>query len=203
MKKSLFVSSVLFLLLGALRAQNKNESNFKRFGFRAGVNFSHVNFAKGVPPPVVPIETNWKAGINIGFLMMVKIADDLYFQPEYAYSQMGGKVKNSDSAYTLNYFSMPLLLKYQVHEKFSLMVGPQFDLLINAKKNVKGNSINITHDTEERSLAAVAGVEYHLTSTFSICARYMLGFNHIGLGQRSDVQEFKYETAQLMACVRF
>jgi hypothetical protein len=203
MKKSLSLAIVLVLMLQGVMAQDYYEPEYKRFGFRAGVNFSHINFAKGVPPPVTPIETSWGAGINLGFLMLVHITGDLYFQPEYAYSQMSGQVKSSNTVYRLNYFSMPLFLKYQLHEKISLLAGPQFDLLINAKKSVNGSSTNITHDTEERSVAATAGIEYQLIESFSIGARYMHGLNHIGLGQRSDLQEFKYETVQFMACVRF
>ena len=200
MKKILALLTISFLILPALTAQDI-EPGYKRFGIRAGVNFSHINFAKGVPP--VPLETSWGAGINFGFLMLVNITGDLYFQPEYAYSQMGGQVKSSNTVYKLNYFSMPLFLKYQLHEKFSFMAGPQFDLLINAKKKVNGSSTNITHDTEERSLAATAGIEYQLIESFSVSARYMYGINHIGLGQRSDIQEFKYEMVQLMACIKF
>jgi Outer membrane protein beta-barrel domain len=201
MKKNLSLLIVLFFILQAVTAQVNNEPDFKKFGFRAGVNFSHINFAKGVPP--VPIETSWGAGINFGFLVLVHVAGDLFFQPEYAYSQMGSEAKSSHTVYKLNYFSMPLFLKYQLHEKFFLMAGPQFDLLINAKKSVNGSSANITHDTEERSLAATAGIEYEIIESFSVCARYMHGLNHIGLGQRSDIQEFKYEMVQLTACVKF
>ena len=100
--------------------------------------------------------------------MLVHITDQFYFQPEYAYSQMSGQVKSSNTVYKLNYFSLPLFLKYQVAEKFSLMAGPQFDLLINAKKTVNGSPANITHDTEERSLAATAGVEYQLIELFPL-----------------------------------
>src|SRR6476659_10956334 len=89
------------LTLHVAKAQVYSEPEFKRFGFRAGVNFSHMNFAKGVPP--VPIETSWHTGINFGFVMVVPIAENLYFQPEYAYSQMGGEVKSADTVYKLNY----------------------------------------------------------------------------------------------------
>lgn len=203
MKKSLSLLIVLFLLLQVLTAQNNDKPVFKRFGFRAGINFSHINFSRGSPPPVDPIETSWNTGINLGFLIMVPLSEKLFIQPEYLYSQMGGKVKSSNTIYKLNYFSMPVFLKYQLHEKFFLLAGPQFDLLLNAKKTVNGTSSDITHDTEERSLAITAGIEFRLIKSLSVCARYMHGLNHIGIGQRSDIQEFKYEMLQLIICVRF
>jgi hypothetical protein len=203
MEKCWSVFILFILTLHVAKAQAYSEPEFKRFGFRAGVNSSHMNFAKGVPPPPVPIETSWHTGINLGFVMVVPIAENLYFQPEYAYSQMGGEVKSSDTAYHLNYLSMPLFLKYQLFEKFSVMAGPQFDLLIDSKRTVGGKSATITHDTEERSLSAVIGIEYDLIESLSVGARYVYGINHIGLGQRSDIQEFKYEMVQVMACFKF
>jgi hypothetical protein len=48
-------------------------------------NFLHVNFAKG-SPPAVPIITNWKAVINIGFFVAVHLAKNPDFLPEYLFS---------------------------------------------------------------------------------------------------------------------
>jgi hypothetical protein len=197
MIKKLLLLFTCFVLLQTLNAQQAE----KRFGFRAGVNVSNMDFSKGVPP--TPTKTSWSTGINIGFLMSVPIINRLYFQPEYLYLQTGGKVKNSDSTYKFNYLSLPLLVRLQLHEKFSVLAGPQFDILINAKRSASGTSENITHDTEERGINAVAGVEYHFYSSFSLTARYIRGFNHIGLGQRSNLQEFKYQMLQVSVCARF
>lgn len=194
---------VMLLVQYAVRAQFDRAPEFKRFGFRAGANFSHINFAKGVPPPAVPMETSWEPGLSFGFFMVVPITGIFYFQPEYLYAQTGGKIKTTNTAFKMNYISLPLFLKCQVHEKFALVAGPQFDLLINAKKTVDGSQTNITHDTEERSISATAGIEYQIMESLSVCARYMYGLNHIGIGQRSDLQEFKYEMAQITACIKF
>jgi hypothetical protein len=186
------------MLLQVVVGQNNSRSPFNRFGFRTGINISHVNFAQGSPPPDIPIETSRRTGINIGFLILVPLNDRLFFQPEYLYSQMGGQEKKSGTVYKLNYFSMPVFLKYQLTEKFSLMAGPQFDLLINAKKIDSGSSSLITHDTEERSFAVTAGVEFKIIRSISLCARYVHGINHIDIGQ-----EFKFQTLQLSTCVHF
>ncbi len=105
--------------------------------------------------------------------------------------------------YKLNYFSMPVLLKYQFTSKIAAMAGPQLDLLINAKKDSSGNSYNITHDTEERNFGLAVGLEFQLLKNFGINARYMHGLNHVGIGQRSNIKEFKYELLQVSGCIRF
>lgn len=197
MIKKFLLLSACFVCLQSLNAQQVE----KRFGFRAGVNVSNMDFSKGVPP--TPTQTNWYTGINLGFLMSVPIIDRLSFQPEYLFTQTGGKVKNSDSTYKFNYLSLPLLIRLQLHEKFSAMAGPQFDILINAKRSVNAASENITHDTEERGINITGGLEYHFLSSFSLTARYIRGFNHIGVGQRSALQEFKYQMLQVGVCARF
>jgi outer membrane protein with beta-barrel domain len=201
MQKKLFPFILSLFILQTVTAQFSDEPSLKRFGFRAGINLSHMNFSKGSPP--VNIETSWGSEMCFGFLMVLPLSDKFSFQPEYLYSQMGSKIKNSDTAFKLNYLSLPVFLKFQLIEKLSLMAGPQFDILINAKKTITGQSFNITHDTEERSLGIAAAMEYEIIESLSVCARYMNGFNHIGIGQRSDIQEFKYGLLQLTACVKF
>ena len=201
MMKKLSLLIISFVIVQAAMAQDNQNPALKRFGFRAGANFSHMNFSKGVPPS--PTIASWGIGINFGFVMLLPISERLSFQPEYLYSQMGGNVKNSDTAYKLNYISLPLFLKFELDENIFLMAGPQFDILINAKRTAGGNLTNITHDTEERSIGATAGIEYFIFKSFSVTARYMQGFNHIGIGQRSNVQEYKFEMLQLSACIKF
>ncbi len=43
------------------------------------------------------------------------------------------------------------------------------------------------------------GLEYKVINDISLNARYLLGVSHIGIGQRSDVKEFKIEQLQLTA----
>jgi opacity protein-like surface antigen len=200
--KTILPFAIVFLFAAhVVNAQPMDDGPFKRFGIKAGVNNSHLDFTKGVPPR--DIKTSRKTGFNFGFVLLVPLTGALYFQPEYAYSQMGGKLESTDTSYQLNYFSMPLLLRYQLSEKFAITAGPQADLLINGRRSVKGVSKDITHDTEERSLSAVFGAEYEIAMGISIGARYMYGLNHVGLGQRSELQEFKFTMAQLSLCARF
>ena len=148
MKRALPLLLFFFVISSISMAQQNNEPAFKRFGFKAGVNFSHINFAKGSLPTTVPIETSWGTGINIGFQVALPLTRKLSFAPEYLYTQTAGEIKSTATVYKLNYFSMPVLLRYQLFEKFSLHGGPQFDILLNAKKTVNGIATNITHDTE-------------------------------------------------------
>lgn len=173
-----------------------------RFGARLGINVTNTNFNQGFPRPVEPVDTEWKAGAVGGVFWQIPLSKRLSFQQEYLFSQMGGAVKSTGTTYQMRYLSLPVLLQYKLIPKLALVAGPQFDLLLQAKQRVKGATTTITHDTEERSIGATAGLEFYFTHRLSLDARYMQGMNHIGIGQRSSVQEFKHQMVQVAVAVR-
>ena len=173
------------------------------FGFKAGANFTNMNFNKGFPAPSQPVDPSWNTGLVAGLFMEVPVIGQFYVQPEYLYAETGGADNVAGNTFKMSYLSLPLLFKYKPIKRLALMAGPQFDLLIKAKQSSGTESFDSTHDTEERSIAAVAGIEFNILEYLSLNARYMQGFNHIGIGQRSSVKEFKYEMAQLSAALKF
>lgn len=207
MKQVLLLLAVLCSPVSKLKAQESmkllSQIDKVRFGAKIGLNFSNTNFNRGVPAPPVAVDTKWKPGIAAGFLLQVPLSKLFSLQQEYLFSQMGGEIKDSGTEYKFSYLSLPLLLKYGFLSRFSLFAGPQFDLLIQAKQQINGASLDITHDTEERSIGAVAGAEYYVLKNVSLTGRYMHGLNHIGIGQRSDITEFMYESVQIAAEVKF
>lgn len=186
-----------------IQAQENPGPAFKKFGFTAGINFSHMNFNKGVPPPPVPVKTNWKPGIFFGFLLQVPVTKKLSIQPEYLFSRLGGESESTATKYTFDYLSMPVLLRYQFTPRISAMAGPQLDLLIKAKKDSAGISKSITHDTEERNIGLAGRIEFEVFKNLGVYAQYLLGLNHVGIGQRSELKEFKYEILKAGAAIRF
>ncbi len=123
-------------------------------------------------------------------------------QPEYNFDFKNGKDLSSATSYQLAWLSMPVLLQYKLGS-VSLFAGPEAAILLTARQTVSGIKSNITHDTEERSIAAVAGVSWQFSRLFFVSARYEQGLNHIGIGQRSNAKEFKYQGAALRLGVRF
>ena len=197
----------LALLAGApaaLRAQAPASETPPRvsWGGRAGPNYSNTNFNAGEPPPPAPVATSWRPGYEAGLWVSVALPHRLLVRQEYAFAQLGGEVVGGPR-YTLRYLSLPLLLGYRLGPRVQLLLGPRFDLLIQAQRTDSGQTTDLTHDTEERSVGATAGVTVALGSRLGLGARYFQGFNHIGIGQRAAVQEFKFESGQLAAEFRF
>jgi hypothetical protein len=168
-----------------------------RFGVKAGLNFSNMNFNKGYPKPAVSVENTWKTGLFFGVAWQLPLyTDKLFLKQEYLLSQVRGEDKRIETGYVLNYLSMPLMLTYTFMPRVSLVAGPQFELLIQAKEITNGTSIKMTHDTEERSIGVVGGLEFQVRKSLILSGRFMHGVNHIGLSQRSARKEFKFELLQ-------
>jgi len=162
-----------------------------------------MNFNLGNPAPAEKEKLSWKAGISFGFLLRIPLAKNLFLQPEYSFIQRNGEDRSLGKTYTLNYFSLPVLLIYKILPVLSVMAGPQAEILINARAISSGENSNITHDTEERSIGVAAGLEARVINNIFLSARYFRGLNHIGIGQRSDTKEFKYEAITFTAGIRF
>ena len=199
-----FLFFALFVVFSeTLSAQESANPPFKRFGFQAGMNVAAMNFNLGSPAPVESEKLSWKAGITFGFLLRVPLAKSLFLQPEYSFTQRNGEERSLAKTYTLNYFSLPVLLMYKILPVLSVMAGPQAEILINARSTGSGENSNITHDTEERSIGIATGLEARVINNIFLSARYFRGLNHIGIGQRSDVKEFKYEAISFTAGIKF
>ncbi len=185
-----------------VNAPGINTSKVK-FGLIAGANYSNMNFNKGNPAPASPVSAAWKSGVLAGGFVQIHLAGKFFLKQEYVLSRRRGKDMRTETSYQMHYLSLPVLLKYSLLPRWSIVAGPQFELLARARTFTEGHSFNSTHYTEERSIGIVAGLEYQLTKKVSINSRFMHGFNHIGLGARPYVNEFKYESVQLSASYFF
>ncbi|QMU28088.1 porin family protein [Adhaeribacter radiodurans] len=188
-------------------AQTNTEVNPVRhavhYGFKFGLNYSNMNFNKGYPTPTTPVASSWRPGFLLGFLLEVPLPYNFSLQQEYLYSQTNGEHQSLNTKYNHSYLSLPLMLKYRILPKVVIMVGPQFELLIAAKEETNGQTINTTHETEERSIGLSGGLGFRVSKFLSFNARFMHGFNHIGITQRTNALEYKYESVQITTDFRF
>lgn len=183
--------------------QKISGASFKKFGLLTGMNLSNMNFNQGFPRPSVPVDASWKSEIITGLWVRIPLAKKFSLQPEYCYTRRRGADKSIGINYLLEYFSLPVLLNYKISSRVALVTGLQPELLIRAKAYNNRVDSTITHDTEERSIGVTAGFDVQLNKTFALSARYLKGLNHIGIGQRSNVKEFKYEALNLSLEIGF
>ncbi|SFH06673.1 porin family protein [Pontibacter chinhatensis] len=173
-----------------------------RFGVKISGGMSNMNFNKGFPKPANPVDASWNVSIGVGGVLEVPLYKNLYLQQEYLYADLGGESKEQGLKYRLGYLSLPVLFKYQLNRNVVFLAGSQFDLLLYANERHEGNLTNIMHETEERNIGLIAGLEYKLTEILYLDARVMHGINHIGIEYGGTSREFKWESLQLSVVVR-
>lgn len=199
--------AIAFFVLTCLctyHMQAQEKSNHKKFGVKFGVNHTHMNYQRGyrLPGETAPASKP-QTGFTTGFMLHLPVTHNISIQPEYLYSSRKTLLTSSNITNHFQYLSMPVLMQLRVTEKFFLFAGPQFDLLIRASQNDGKDSREITHDVEERNLGITGGTQMFFTNVFFVDLRYMHGISNVGVGQRSNVEEFKYQSVEVAAGIRF
>jgi hypothetical protein len=198
----IFVTMIIAFITKS-SAQNNDSRSFQYFGFQAGVNISNMNFNAGEPPPSITSESAWKTGLTFGIQLRIPIFKKILVQPEYSFCERNGSDKSLAINYSMDYFSLPLLIVYQLTPRISLLGGPQFEILIDARSYENGNSNNITHDMEERGIGIMGGLEFSLFRSIFLSTRYLQGLNHVGLRNGPITKEYKYQSVMLSAGIKF
>lgn len=178
MKKTAF----LFLLFALFAVTAGAQSKKGGWGFKLGANASNLRVDDAE-------DAGWKTGLAAGLFFTFNAGKGFALQPEFLYSSMGGKeVPNTANAVDgsipgstlrLNYFSIPLLLKWKAGP-VAVVAGPQLDLLI--KGNFKNSNDNFTSNTEdysETSFNGTAGLELRPVHSLALTARYIYGFSNV------------------------
>jgi hypothetical protein len=174
--KFLFLLLAAFLIAGAASAQNINSpKGHINIGIKGGVNFYDINTDNNV-------SYDSKVGFNIGLLGHIHVAKHFALQPEIQYSAQGAKYTNvnGDNKYNLNYINVPVLLQYMWDNGFRLQAGPQAGILLSAKSENNGNTVDIKNNFKPLDLGLSFGASYiHPSTGVGIDLRYNLGLSNI------------------------
>jgi hypothetical protein len=194
MKKFSFCALLMFALLNAANAQTAPAGKKLNWGFKVGLNGSNIRVEDG-------LNSDWKTGLATGVFFTIKAGNKFTIQPEFLYSSMGGKNLGSaeETSLRLNYFSLPLLAKYQVTNKLSVVAGPQVDVVINAKSKSNAGFDEVTNNYRENSFNATGGIEVWPAKCLGFSARYIYGLNNIA---ETGVAKLKNQGVQVMLAVK-
>ncbi len=202
-----FLLSIIGLCIAGITTNAQNVEKPKTtFGFKAGANFSKFRLKDPVG-----LESKSRTGVVGGLFIDIPLGRILSFQPEFLYSQMGSKLKgltniSTEADQRLDYFSLPLLLKFNVSRNFSFLLGPQFDFLTSVKLKTDNTTISNDGKFKKNDIAATAGVQFWFGRYFGIDARYIYGTKNIAFYNSSSTSNFgkTYNQAfQVTANVRF
>lgn len=169
-------SFILLATIATVTAQAQQLTPKKLvWGIKTGINFSNVRVEDG-------LDSDWKTGLAVGAFFIFTCHDKFSIQPEFLYSSMGGRelAGNGGSSLRLNYFSIPVLARFQVKNKLAIVAGPQIDILIQAKtKSISNQFDKVTDNYREYSFNGTAGFEFWPTHCFGMSARYIYGFTNL------------------------
>lgn len=203
----------LFILVTFTFSQNFS------YGFSVGANYSNVRFDVGNGDYGKSIKDYNRRSTSTVFGMFAKLplSKSFSLQPELVYSIKGFTVKHSDEndaseRNSYRYLEVPILGIYHLTETFSIVAGPYFSYLLNAKietenyfsiaeskneQNTNGtfNTLEV-HEINSVDYGFTIGSNYSISKIISVSARYSFGAVSIadshkfgessGIHQRND-----------------
>lgn len=131
-----------------------------RYGIRAGLNISNLDFEPG---PVS--ENEHRNGFAFGGFAEFPLTEQLFLNTEIQWSAEGAKSQELRA----DYIHLPIQLKFALGEKFMIGVGPQASL--KTWKNTDG--------FETFSFSAIGGVEYMISNDLFLDVRAAYGLTNI------------------------
>lgn len=146
-----------------------------QFGFQGGVGFStqSLNWKDKDQEP----EPDYRPGFNVGFVSDIFLVERISLQPGILYSSKGYKGENGFQFIT-NYIEIPLLVKYQISDKFHGLAGPYIAI------GIKGSIESDLFEAELEFVTKEIGSDEAIGSNF--VERYDYG---ITLGFGYDLNE--------------
>src|SRR6478735_6344098 len=125
MKKIYYLILAMFIFSGSANAQGHYTSSA---GLVAGANYSSLRIGENSGG----LDSKSRLGFAGGFYLGFPLGNKLTLQPEFLFSEMGGKVTTGNAAtdfeQKLGYISIPLLLKIHLGKAFAFVLGPQLDM---------------------------------------------------------------------------
>lgn len=194
--KKLFLPVLVFSVVALSSAQESNS-----FGIKGGVNFSNL-YTEDVD------DRNILFGFNAGLVAVLPFSDFLAVQPEILFSGKGAELKYNNAfvegkaKFRLNYIEVPVLLRVNLTNNFSIQVGPYIAYLIDA--NIKNETNNELFDSEVNldtddftkfDFGLSGGAEFEF-SPVSIGVRYNYGLANVGKERSIDGNTYTFPDAK-------
>lgn len=172
------------------------------WGIKTGMNASKLNAETSGS-----MDEDWKTGFVLGAFLNINAGSKFSIQPEFLYSSMGGNVSNSlySEKHRLNYFSIPVLAKFNIGKGFSVVAGPQIDMLISAKTRASNseNVLKSTNNFNEQSFNLTGGFEFFPGKCLGLSARYIHGLSNAwNTSNPTNTVEYRNQGVQLTAAIR-
>jgi outer membrane protein OmpA-like peptidoglycan-associated protein/opacity protein-like surface antigen len=200
MKKLLCALAILLTSLSQISAQDYGNTPY--MGLKAGANISTFRLTSNVPEGWT---NGWNVGPVGGIFGNLPVAKRLSFHIEALYGVWAGTIKKgpslAETVQRTNYASLPVMLKFHPSEKFKILLGGEWDVMMGAEIEDK------TTGEETKNKDNLRGDDFGLTGGFEFWPAYnwVIGARYIhGL---TDVSKFdpqtRRQTVQITLGYRF
>jgi hypothetical protein len=195
MKKTLKLG-ILFAAI-TLGTANLSQAQIS-VGAKGGLNVSNLS---GLD--INNYETKALVGFHVGGFVTFNLGRNFAIQPELLYSTQGGTIEdgNFSENIKLNYFNIPVMVKFLTNSGFYVEAGPQIGF-----QTGELDSEDIEGDIKGSDFSMAGGIGFQPTkSAFGVGARYNIGLGTTGeiSGEDFNNADFKNGVFQLSLYWRF
>lgn len=176
--KKIFLAVIIFYC----SAITGNAQGF-RFGAKAGANLGQISGQS--------FNSGFNLGYHLGGFIELDLSKTLGIQPEVFFSQTNTHLANNSSqvlnvstgdSISLNYLSIPVLLRISAGKALTIVVGPQYSILLNNNSTLLQNGQDAFKNGD---FSMIAGLQFNL-GIVRIYGRYVAGMSDISQVQSSD-----------------
>ena len=165
MKKVVLVVLLVVSSLSYVNAQNVT------YGVKVGANFS--NFTGD------SFDSDMITRMHAAVTGDIALSDSFSLQPELMFSAEGAKASTGGGELKLNYFRIPVMVKYYVSSGFSIDAGPQVGFLV-AAEDENGTDLKSAYESTEFGFNV--GSTYLMDNGINFSVRYNIGLTDVADG---------------------
>ncbi len=190
MKKTIFIPFLSLLIVCLLTITSFAQVSV---GAKAGLNVSNL---KGFDD-IEGLKTNALVGFHLGGFATFNLGRNFAIQPELLFSTQGAKLEGAgnEENLKLNYFNIPVMIKFLTNSGFYVEAGPQLGFKVNTLDDKDWDDLD--DEIKNSDAAACFGLGFQPTkSPFGIGARY-----NVGLGKVAELEDFNDDNVDIKSGV--
>ncbi len=180
------INTIAIMIL-CLTAFNAAYAGDFQYGFKLGTPISNIRLTDRVyehydadKPLIWMHYFTPKFGLNFSGFGGYYVTDEIYVGIEPGFIIKGAGFSDENSSLSLQYFNLPILMKYELSDRWRILAGPEFSTLVKASLDYNGLDIDMKEFYDNGVETSVnLGVEYTATDQFWLGVRYNYGLTKV------------------------
>lgn len=190
--KTLLTSVIFVICSSGLLAQGLD------FGIKAGVNIANEKYSGAYATDTKAIVL-FHGGVFVTWMFTEKLG----LQPEVLFSMQGSKEDGYDYKIITNYVNIPVLLRYNITDMFSVHAGPQFGVLLSANEDYGNGKQSVKEYYKGSDIGIAFGAEADdLPLNLGVGVRYILGLSNVAEAD-IDYEDLTVKNGVIQIYVKF